>query len=149
MTATSARRQKLWASAVARCIAVCKNTAWNEAAQLRTPDPAPGRRGGTAGLAHCVNSAVGGRLLLSHHLDFGAAHRRLVAWFCGFRTPPRGVLSADALEPSCGHARRGFLRARARRAARGCHGRSDDRGELAEPNATRAATGRAGSHRTA
>src|SRR5258706_7267081 len=101
MTATLARRPKLWGSAAARCIAVCKNTAWNEAAQLRTPDSAPGRRGGTAGLVHCVNSAVDRRLFLSHHLDFWTAYCLLVALVFGFRTPSRGGLSSDALGSSC------------------------------------------------
>src|ERR1700687_626915 len=119
MTATSARQQKRWASVAARCIAVCKNTAWNEAAQLRTPHSAPGRGGGSAGLGHCVNSAVDRRLFLSHDLDFGTAHHRLVAWFCSFRTPPRGVLPTDALESSCGHARRGFFLAGGGRSAGG------------------------------
>src|SRR5258708_33452904 len=111
MTATLARRPKLWGSAAARSIAVCKNTAWNEAAQLRTPDSAPGRRGGTAGVGHCVNSAVDRRLFLSHHLDFGTAYCWLVAWVFGLRTPMRGVLSAYALECSCCYGRPGFLRA--------------------------------------
>src|SRR5260221_5436343 len=103
MTATLARRPKLWGSAAARCIAVCKNTAWNEAAQLRTPDSAPGRRGGTAGLVHCGNSAVDPRLFLSHHLDFWAAYCLLVALVFGFPTPFRGGLSAEALATSFRH----------------------------------------------
>src|SRR5260221_4693364 len=107
MTATLARRPKLWGSAAARCIAVCKNTAWNEAAQLRTPDSAPGRRGGTAGLVHCVNSAVDRRLFLSHHLDFGTAYCWLVALVFGFRTPLRGGFSADRLESSFGYSLEG------------------------------------------
>src|SRR5260370_28920209 len=94
MTATLARRPKLWGSAAARCIAVCKNTAWNEAAQLRTPDSAPGRRGGTAGLVYFVNSAVDWRLFLSHHLDFWGAPRRLLALFFGFPYPLRRALFA-------------------------------------------------------
>src|SRR5258708_24090608 len=106
MTATLARRPKLWGSAAARCIAVCKNTAWNEAAQLRTPDSAPGRRGGTAGLVHCINSAVYRRLFLSPHLDFMTAHRWLVAWFFGFLAPSPGVLSANFIESARRHARR-------------------------------------------
>src|SRR5260221_9943466 len=123
MTATLARRPKLWGSAAARCIAVCKNTAWNEAAQLRTPDSAPGRRGGTARLVPCVNSAVDRRLFLSHHLDFGTAYCWLVAWVFGFPTPSPGVLSADALQSSFGYARKGFLPARAPRPAGRIHGR--------------------------
>src|SRR5258707_14271620 len=108
MTATLARRPKLWGSAAARCIAVCKNTAWNEAAQLRTPDSAPGRRGGTAGLLHCVNSAVDRRLFLSHQLDFGAAYCWLFVLFLRFRSPSLGVFSANPLQSFLEQSRKGF-----------------------------------------
>src|SRR6266849_3111760 len=98
MTATSARRQKLWASAAAQCTAVCKNTAWNEVAQLRTAHSAPGRRGGSAGLGHCIDSAVDRRLFLPHHLDFGAADCRALAGVRDFCAKPSYVFSADTLE---------------------------------------------------
>src|SRR5260370_17868399 len=102
--ATSARRQRLWALAGAQCIAVCKNTAWNEAAQLRTPDSTAGGGGRVTRLCHRADSAVDRRLLLSHDLDFGIAHCPAVAGLFVFGAPSRSVFLYIPIPFSCRHA---------------------------------------------
>src|SRR5260370_35882164 len=98
--ATSARRQRLWALAGAQCIAVCKNTAWNEAAQLRTPDSTAGGRGRGTRLCPRANFALDRGLLLSRDLDFWIAHCRAVVglFVCG--APPGCGFPTDTIHMS-------------------------------------------------
>src|SRR5260370_23063529 len=95
--ATSARRQRLWALAGAQCIAVCKNTAWNEAAQLRTPDSTAGGGGRVTRLCHPADSAVDRRLLLSHDMSVGLSHCRTLARLFAFGAPPHWIFPATPI----------------------------------------------------
>src|SRR6185437_14310670 len=109
MTETSAKRPRLWDSAVARCIAGCKNTVWNEAPHVRTSHPAAGAGGGITWIIHRVDSPLEWPLFVADRLDADFPHPEFVARLCPLLAAPRGLLTANTFESAFRDARRGFL----------------------------------------
>src|SRR5580704_1363239 len=118
MMETSARRPRRSDLAAARCIAGCKNTAWNETPPVRTSHPASGAGGGTTRLANRIDSSLEWHLFLPDRLDSDVFYRELVAGFRDFSAPSCCLLLANALQSPLRDARRGFFLPRARCALR-------------------------------
>src|SRR5277367_1862854 len=149
MTATSAKRLKHWDLAAARCIAGCKNTAWNETLDVRTSHTAPCAGGGSAWFFHRANSPVEWPLFFSHRLDADISDLESVAGVRSLVTAARSLLAANSVESSLRHARRGFFLPRTRRQQRRRTGRSDDGSQRPQRNPSFSKTWRARSHRFA
>src|SRR5579859_3738789 len=114
MTETSARQPKRWDSAAARCIAGCKNTAWNETPHVRTSHPAARAGGGITWIIDRIDSPLVWRLFVANRLDADLRHRESVARLRAFLAAPRGFLAANTIESAFRDARRGFLLSRSR-----------------------------------
>src|SRR5580704_10352263 len=118
MTETSAKQPRRWDSAAARCIAGCKNTAWNETPLVRTSHPASGAGGGIARIVHRADSPLERTLFVADRLDADVSYRELVAGLRDFSTASGGLLAANTVESPLGDARRGFFLPRPRCAFR-------------------------------
>src|SRR5580704_12073128 len=114
MTETSARQPRRWGSAAARCIAGCKNTAWNETSLLRTSHPASGAGGGIAGVVHRADSPLERTLFVADRLDADVSYREFVARLRDFSAASCGLLPANTVESPLRDARRGFFLSRPR-----------------------------------
>src|SRR5580658_10556034 len=118
MTETSAKRPKHWDSAAARCIAGCKNTAWNETPHVRTSHPASGAGGGTARIVDRTDSPLVWRLFVADRLDADVSYYEFVAGLRTFLAAPRGLFPANFVKPPFRDEGRGFFFPGARRQQR-------------------------------
>src|SRR5271168_1601508 len=149
MTETSARRQRPWDSAAARCIAACKNTDWNETPHVRTSHPAPGAGGGTARFVNLPDSPLERLLFVADRLDADVSDPESVAGLRAFFASSRGLFAPDTFESPLRDARTRFFLPRARCALRRCTRRSYAGSKRPQRNATFAAIGSPRSHRLA
>src|SRR5271157_1684671 len=149
MTETSARPPRRWDSAAARCIAVCKNTDWNETPHVRTSHPASGAGGGITRLVHFPDSPLERLLFVANGLDADVSYRDLMVRLRAFVAPSRGLLPANAVESPLRDARTGFFFPCPRCTLRRRPRRSDDRSQRVERDASLATLGSARSHRAA
>src|SRR5208282_3749729 len=114
MTATSAKRPKRLGSAAARCIAGCKNTAWNETPLVRTSHSASSAGGGITRIVYRAGSSLERHLFFADRLDADVFHRKSVGRLCAFLAASRGLLLANAFESPLRDARGGLFLSRAR-----------------------------------
>src|SRR5271168_2191656 len=114
MTETSARRQRPWDSAAARCIAACKNTDWNETLDVRTSHPAPRAGGGITRLVNIPDSPLERLLFVADRLDAHVSHSESVAGLRTFFAASRGLHPANTVKSPLRDARTGFFFPRSR-----------------------------------
>src|ERR1700722_2523205 len=115
-TETSAKQPRRWDSAAARCIAACKNTAWNETPGVRTSHPAPGAGGGITRIVDRTDSALEWLVFVADGLDADIFYSDSLVRFRALFAASRGLFPANTVESSLRNARTGLFLPRARSA---------------------------------
>src|SRR5580700_3378980 len=113
-TETSAKQPRRWDSAAARCIAGCKNTAWNETPHLRTSHPASGAGGGITRIVDRIDSPLEWLVFVADRLDADIFYSDSLVRLRALLAASCGLLAANFIESALRNARTGLFLSRAR-----------------------------------